>query len=537
MTETARLDAESPRRWSQFREGAAYARALLRDRIDARDAAARVGARLREREASFLSLLRRVIFARADGPYRALLDTAGYDLGRVEALVARHGLEGALADLCRHGVYLSIEEVKGRREILRRGTSYRLTEDAFDNPLVTTGLTAWSGGTRGTRRATLISAGNHRMGAEHLVLALAAYGLERGPVIVWLTYAHGASLWAVLALAAARVPVPGYFTHLPPHGWDARYAGMRAAARLCGARLPAPTFLPIGDESRLLAALAAMRTDRPRGILTTPSSALRLALAARGAGARLDGVTFLTIAEPLTPAKLGVIQSVGARAYSSLGFTEFGRVTYGCPEAAAVDDGHVCLDAVAVGRRRRAVDPFGTELDALLFTTVRPDTRQVLLNVETGDYAAVGDRACGCALGALGFDTHLHGIRSFEKLNAEGPPFSGPELIGLIEETLPERFGGDPTDYQLLEEEDEQGFTRLSVLAHPRLGPIDDAAILSCVSRTLWNTQGAATRVWADARTLRVRRAAPIVTSAGKLMPLLHLRAAASPVPGERRAR
>jgi hypothetical protein len=238
----------------------------------------------------------------------------------------------------------------------------------------------------------------------------------------------------------------------------------------------------------------------------------------------LDHVTFITIAEPLTAAKLRAIRSVGARAFSSLGFTELGRATYGCAKPQADDDGHVCEDLTAVVQHQRAVDRAGTEIDALLFTSMQADARKIFLNMETGDYATVERRSCGCALESLGWTQHLSDIRSFEKLNAEGPPFSGSRLITLVEEILPREFGGDPTDYQMLEEEDEHGFTRLSIVVHPRLGTIDDAAVLACVDRALWSTHGnVGALVWADAGTVKVRRAEPMFTKAGKFQPLHHL--------------
>jgi len=99
---------------------------------------------------------------------------------------------------------------------------------------------------------------------------------------------------------------------------------------------------------------------------------------------------------------------------------------------ASSDETHVCGDAVAVVERRRPVDRFGSEVEALLFTSLLPDARKVLLNVETGDYAAVTRRACGCLLESAGWTQQFAGIRSFEKLNAEGRRFFGSQIISLV---------------------------------------------------------------------------------------------------------
>jgi hypothetical protein len=499
-------------------------RSLLAEPIELPACAEQVRSRVTNRGRTWLDTLERTVFAVPGSPYRPLLDAAHYDLPRIASLVGSEGVEATLERLARDGVYVTIGEFKARHELRRGPVTVRLTDRAFDNPLVRTGLAAVSGGTRSAGLWTTISVGNHRVGARHLALALDAYGLWKSPLAVWLPYAHGASLWAVLALAASRNTPRRWFTQIAaraaPRAMYGRYVATCAAAALCGKRLPLATHVPVGGEATVLAWVDRQAGHSACGLFTTPSSALRLALAAQRQGRRLSHVTFITIAEPLTPAKLAAIQAVGARAFSSLGFTEFGRATYGCPAVPGGDDGHLCLDEVAVIQRRRPVDHFGTEVDALLFTALSADARQVLLNTETGDYAAITARACGCPLESVGWTRQLSGIRSFEKLNAEGHLFFGSQLITLVEEILPARFGGDPTDFQLVEEEDGTGFTRLSVLVHPRLGVVDDAAVLACVRETLAALHPTNARVWAETGTLRLRRDAPRFTRLGKLMTL-----------------
>jgi hypothetical protein len=501
-----------------------YVRSLLAEPIELPAGAEHVRSCVTNRAGAFVDTLERTVFAVPDSPYRPLLEAAHYDLPRIRSLVGSGGVEATLERLGRDGVYVTIDEFKARRELRRGFVTVRLTDRAFDNPLVRSGLAAASGGTRSAGLWTTISVGNHRVGARHLALALHAYGLWRMPLAVWLPYAHGASLWAVLALAASRNTPRRWFTQITagaaPRATYGRYVATRAVAALYGIRLPLATHVPVGEEATVLAWADQQAGRSPCGLFTTPSSALRLALAAQRRGSLLPHVTFVTIGEPLTPAKLAAIQAVGARAFSSLGFTEFGRATYGCSAVSDGDDGHLCLDEVAVIHRRRPVDRFGTEVDALLFTALSVDARQVLLNMETGDCATLTARACGCPLEALGWTRHLSGIRSFEKLNAEGHLFFGSQLITLVEEILPARFGGDPTDFQLVEEEDSNGFTRLSVLVHPRLGIVDDAAVLGCVSETLAALHPTNARVWIETGTLRLRRDAPRFTRSGKLMTL-----------------
>ena len=93
----------------------------------------------------------------------------------------------------------------------------------------------------------------------------------------------------------------------------------------------------------------------------------------------------------------------------------------------------------------------------------------------------------------------------------------------ILEEVLPQRFGGTPLDYQLLEEEDEQGFTRLSVVVSPKVNLKDEQAVIDTVVAALrGGSLGAdvSAAVWSRAGTLRVKRMEPIWTGRGKLVPL-----------------
>jgi hypothetical protein len=102
----------------------------------------------------------------------------------------------------------------------------------------------------------------------------------------------------------------------------------------------------------------------------------------------------------------------------------------------------------------------------------------------------------------------------------------------VLEEVLPRRFGGAPTDFQLLEREDGRQ-TRLVLGVDPRLAhaPTDEvrAAFLDAI-RTMFG--GALTvREWRHGDAFAVVREPPIATASGKILPL-HLlgnRAAANP--------
>jgi hypothetical protein len=164
-------------------------------------------------------------------------------------------------------------------------------------------------------------------------------------------------------------------------------------------------------------------------------------------------------------------------------------------------------------------------VQAFYLTTLLPTLPKLMLNVETGDYGVVEERQCGCPWEALGMTTHIHSIRSYEKLTTEGMHFTSADLLRLIEQVLPQRFEGTPTDYQIVEEEIE-GLTRVSLIVSPRIGEIDEQTIAQVAMQTLGARNSGTrmmTEIWQQAGTLRVLRREPYVTSSAKIHPL-HVR-------------
>jgi hypothetical protein len=158
-----------------------------------------------------------------------------------------------------------------------------------------------------------------------------------------------------------------------------------------------------------------------------------------------------------------------------------------------------------------------------LTTLSHSATARLLLNVENGDYAALGRRNCGCALDRAGFKLHLHHIRSYEKFTSEGMNYFYGDLFEFFEKILPSEFGGGPGDYQLVEEEDEKGQTRLTLVIRPEVGGVDEAEILLRLKDKLAEGSSAnrfQARVWQDAGTFRIRREAPYASARGKILPL-----------------
>jgi hypothetical protein len=138
----------------------------------------------------------------------------------------------------------------------------------------------------------------------------------------------------------------------------------------------------------------------------------------------------------------------------------------------------------------------------------------------------------------LGWKTHLHTIRSREKLTTAGMTFLDADLVRVLEEVLPARFGGGPVHYQLVEEEDHSGRPVLRLLVHPSVGPLDPEAVADAFLSAIGAGPGAAQvmgRFWRDASVLRVERRAPIATATGKILHLHQSQRSMGPVSADRR--
>jgi hypothetical protein len=162
-------------------------------------------------------------------------------------------------------------------------------------------------------------------------------------------------------------------------------------------------------------------------------------------------------------------------------------------------------------------------MDPLLCTTLHPAFPRLLFNVESGDYGKLTRRHCGCALGRSGLALHLHQIRSYEKFTSEGMNYHYGDLYEFIEKRLPAEFGGAPGDYQLVEEEDEAGQTRLILVVHPAVEALNEQKLIAYV-RDEMSSRSRGDRfvadLWAGAGAFKLKRSVPHASPRGKITPL-----------------
>jgi hypothetical protein len=520
------------RRLDDLRIGAGFLARLpgyFRRPVGPTEARATLRRRMERREADFLAIVKRGVYDNPASPYRQLLALAGCEYGDLERLIGADGLEAALGTLLKQGVYLTVSELKGRKPVLRGGARLDVTPGRLRNPLAALHVPVGSSGGRGAEAVVSLDLVFLRDTAVDQAVVMAARDGGTWRHAIWMV-PGGSGFKQVLKFSGLGSPPVRWFSQLDPRapGLDPRYGWtvdlIRWGARLGGASIPAPEHVPIGDPlpiARWLVDVLA-RGQTPH-LFTFVSSAVRLCQVARAAGLRLDGARFSVCGEPITAARLAEIRAAGAEAVPQYGTTETSTLGFGCLSPVAPDDLHLLEDMHAVIQCDASTARGELPEHGLLVTSLRASAPLILLNVSLGDRAVVTRRACGCLLEQIGWARHVHTIRSYDKLTAGGMTFLDTDLIRVLDEVLPSRFGGGPTDYQLEEAEADDGRPRLRLVVHPSVGDVQADKIASTFLDAI--ASGDATEkvmglVWRDADFLEVVRRPPRGTSTGKILHL-----------------
>jgi hypothetical protein len=500
---------------------------VLRRRLTLAEASVVVAQRLQRREEYFLSNLRNSVFAYPRSPYLDLFGAAGCEYGDVEKIVHGEGLESALKVLFHHGIYISVDEFKGRRPAIRGGKAIRLDPDSLRNPCAAYHVPVASGGSRSGGTPVFMDLAFVRGCAIDSLVYLNAWGGRDWQKATWEVPGAGAR-FRLIKYACFGSPPARWFSQIDPEdpaldpvfrlsGW-----GMHIASYFAGVPIPKPVHTPLSNPQPLLKwSQQVIREGGVPHIFTFPSSAVAACKAAMNTGGDLEGTRFTIGGEPITRVRLESVRSMGAAALPRYGSMECGPIGYGCMKPVEVDEVHLLNDLHALIQVGPEGEAFGFSGNGLLITALHPRSPFVLLNVSMGDEAIISPRSCGCPLEELGWHVHLHTIRSYEKLTSGGITFLGSDVIHVLEVILPERFGGGPTDYQLLEEEGPDGKAAVKLLVSRSVGGVDFEQV-----RTVFLESLAANsvvnqvmiRLWKESDVLTVERRNPQQTRAGKVL-------------------
>src|SRR5208283_91916 len=105
------------------------------------------------------------------------------------------GLEQTLRMLLREGVYLTVDEFKGRRPLVRGSMTIPCHSDQLRNPLVTPHFLALTSGSRGHATRVQLDMACIRDRAVNMYLALEARGGANWRNAVWSTRGIAPLLW------------------------------------------------------------------------------------------------------------------------------------------------------------------------------------------------------------------------------------------------------------------------------------------------------------------------------------------------------
>ena len=506
---------------------------LARTRTAA-DPDARIRKQIAERESNFLDLAHRIVFSNPAHPYRKMFQIAGCEEADLAGSVAQKGIEATLESLRLAGVWLSHDEFKGKREIIRSGRHIPSTGMSFRNPLVRGLAESSSSGSRSkgtlTRQVPEFSAYRD----VYYALAAREFGLEtRAEIQVRDILPAFTGIGSCLRASRLGKPVERWFT-VPG---SLRQAGhyrsatqvMVVLANLFGASVPSPAHLPANDFSPVAEWIARRRGEGVAAVVHGSASAgVRIASAAVERKLDIRGTIFFTGGEALTGAKREAIEAAGCRAVVVYWIHEIGPVGFACRQMHG-NSVHHFHDASAAIQYTRRPPLAEQEVSSLLFTTLLTQAPRFLINAEMDDAGVLRPVRCQCAFSRAGFTTGVHDIFSYGKLTGQGMTLVGTDILTILEERLPMRLGGRPGDYQLVEQECSaqetqkcSAQTQITLRVSPRAGPLSAECVRNCFLEEIrgFNGGAVASRVWEHAAGVQVLLEEPYVTGSGKVLPL-----------------
>ena len=482
---------------------------------------------LDRREENFLDLVRTGVYDNPASPFLELLRLADCSYDDLAALVSRHGLEPALEQLRAAGVYLSHAEAKGA-PIVRSGRVIANHPGATGHPRSPGGMESLSSGSR-SRSTTTPATNGYRLYREfYETIQRREIGADdRVTATLHSILPAPAGLLFCAGEARSGRPAARWFTS----GGTVRDAApyrvvtnlLVFEARLLGRPMPRPTYLAANDFWPVVAWIAECRT-RGRSVLIrgSASASTRVCAVARDRGIDISGTIFVTSGEAVSAAKRRLMDDVGARAYPRYVISELGTIGLACSHTLG-NSVHWFSDSTAIISHRRAASFADSDVNSLLFTSIHPLASQLFINVEMEDEARMVPARCDCEFSRLGFTTLLEDVQSFGKLTGHGLTLAGTDMVALIEERLPARFGGAPGDYQLVQYETERQ-AEVCLRISPRVPTVDPATVHDFFMNEVRAMHGGALsrRVWMQTSSLKAEIAEPYRTRTGKVL-ALHL--------------
>jgi len=479
------------------------------------------------REDRFLALVRDAVYGFESSPYLQLLRRTGCEFGDLENDVLANGVDATLERLAAQGVYVTHDEMKGRRPARRGSDEYRFRGEDFDNPLVVPDFQKSTSGTTGRATPIGLSFGHFREQLLQTALSTKIHQVESAAVAHWAP-PSGWCISRTLRMSKVIGGVDRWFSQLPLQQSrgsvfeGASTVGFTTLSRMLGIRIAAPVYVPMDEPQPVVDwMIAQLRAGRRAVVVTFPATAVRACLAATQAGVSLDGVVFLIGGETITGSKRQSIEDSGAVCVPLFGCTETGESGEGCLNPKSPDDMHLYEHKFVLASRRHSVGAV-KDLETPLFTGLGRAAPKIVINGDTGDAGTVERRDCGCPWGELGYRTHWRDVWSYSKLTAEGMTLPGDEVYEILERHMPQQFGGGAGDYQLIAEPEKSGVVRYRLAINPSVGPLDEEAAARAFREALAvGSLRAMAELLGRAGHLKVVRKTPTLQPGGKSLPVV----------------
>ena len=497
---------------------------VRRPRIDHQ---AVLAAQMENREAAFLDLARRIVFSGSQHPYSEMFRIAGCAYGDLEDSVQRRGIDETLKQLLAAGVYVTHDEFKGKKPIVRAGRELPAKSASFLNPLTRGRFVSSSGGSRSKGTVARASTEMQIYKEVYDDIEWREFGLDsRALILLRPLFPSTTALFTSIRAARMGHPAEKWFSTPGQLGDTLHYRVVTRVAmqttRWAGARVPMPTYLPANDFSPVARWIAERKKEGKQcAVLSFVSPGVRVAAAALDENIDISGTLFMVGGEALTDAKQARIEEAGCEAFPRYWINEVGPVGLACRHMRAGNSVHVCSDSVAIIPHLRRAPLSDLDVNSLLFTNLLPHATYFLINAEMDDSGILEPTTCDCEMSRAGLNLAVRNIFSFGKLTGQGMTLYGSDLVRILEVALPQRFGGSPGDFQLVEQEGG-GQTQMMLRVSPRVGAPDASDVRDFLLREIRRCFGGAlaARTWSHCEAITVEIKEPLATSIGKVLPL-----------------
>ena len=259
--------------------------AFFRKRITVEDARREIKRALDSRNDLFLDIVRTRIYECPESPYLKLLRFAGCQLPDLRTSVRAHGVEKTLEALAREGVYLTSEEFKGKREVVRGSLRFVVSPDDFAWPASRAGYSIESSGTRNKPLRTATTLDWLTLRAFGTAIFYSAHDLFSHSVALYDGILPANSISHLLLNAKLGIRSDRWFARAIPvnNAAEALYhrslTGLMVVMGKCfGPGFPAPEPTGVEDIARIVRWVEAHnKSGKSCHIITIPSNAARIA--------------------------------------------------------------------------------------------------------------------------------------------------------------------------------------------------------------------------------------------------------------------